>query len=311
MLNGPHESRERPLDRSNVRFIRQRGVDVAAEIGRHLRTGLPNDQDIPLSFQADEVARLKDDIVPGDGCLTLAMVDYVVVLGEKENAADGPGRGLFDLIEDRPARNKIRLPVQNSRAQAEQKPLDGCRGCFGKAGVPEEDVTPLREQVLPVMEGNPELVAVQPAQIGRCIELADVPSKALVEHHAAANISLHQYQGGQTQCVSKRPLIVIEFCWQQGGLPLNVSEVPARHPEHRRSHAAPGNFVSVARVPGLRRREAGSTFGVRENFRRVTELLDLLHNAPLQFVEIWRKPWVGRQANVNAAGYRHLKVILY
>jgi hypothetical protein len=51
--------------------------------------------------------------------IDLPMVGEVVVFGKKENAADGTGGGLLDLVENRAAGNEIRLPVQNLRAEAE------------------------------------------------------------------------------------------------------------------------------------------------------------------------------------------------
>ena len=44
------------------------------------------------------------------------MLFEVVVLGEQEDPADGPGGGLPDLIDDRTPGNEVGLPVQDRLA---------------------------------------------------------------------------------------------------------------------------------------------------------------------------------------------------
>ena len=92
---------------------------------------------------------------------------------------------------------------------------------------------------------------MQPADIGVRIEFADVAAEAHIEHHAAANIPLNQYQSGQAEGVRERSLIVIEFGGEQRGLSVGVQEVPPRHAEHCCADTPPRNLVGIARVPRL------------------------------------------------------------
>jgi hypothetical protein len=87
--------------------------NVSSKVGWHLGTGFADDQPVVLTFQPDEVTRLEDHVSAWHGQFRLAMVSKIVILSEKKNAANGPSRRLFDLIEYRTAGNKVRLPVQD------------------------------------------------------------------------------------------------------------------------------------------------------------------------------------------------------
>lgn len=126
-----------------------------------LEPELADDQDIALSLQANEIARFEYDVVARHSLNPPALVGEVVIFGKKENAADATSGGLLDLVENRAAGNEVRLPVQNLRPEAEQKPLDRSSGCFRRAGITKEDITPFLQQRFPVVEGNAELVGVK------------------------------------------------------------------------------------------------------------------------------------------------------
>jgi hypothetical protein len=121
-----YEPGECPLNGCDICPGWKEGVDVAAEVRRHLRAGLPDDQHIALALKPDEIAGLEDDVVPRHLCVSRILVCEVVVLGEQEDPADAPGGGMSDLVDDRTSGDEVRLPVQNTRSQALEVPLDGC-----------------------------------------------------------------------------------------------------------------------------------------------------------------------------------------
>jgi hypothetical protein len=54
------------------------------------------------------------------------VVCEVVILGEQEDPADGPGGGLADLVDDRTPGDEVGLPVQDACPQAQEVLLDVC-----------------------------------------------------------------------------------------------------------------------------------------------------------------------------------------
>src|SRR5271163_3658310 len=86
--NGFQKRRERPLDRCDRRPVSERCINVAAQVRRRLRARFADNQYVALAFDADEVPRFKNDIVPWRRYVALPPVDEVVVLGEKENSSN-------------------------------------------------------------------------------------------------------------------------------------------------------------------------------------------------------------------------------
>jgi hypothetical protein len=81
---------------------------------------------------------------------------------------------------------------------------------------------------------------------------------------------------------------MVEFGWEQNRLSASILKGPPRHSDNCRRHTPPGNFVGIAWIPGLGRGEARFASRIGEDFRRVTELLDLLDNSPFKPIEILR-----------------------
>ena len=77
--NGLQERCQAALDGCNRLLVGQGGVDVAAEVGGHLRPRLADDQDVLLAFETDEIAGFKDDIVARRGNRGAALSGKVVV----------------------------------------------------------------------------------------------------------------------------------------------------------------------------------------------------------------------------------------
>jgi hypothetical protein len=98
-----------------------------------------------LSFDADEVPGLEDDVVARHRLVGLAVVAEVVVLGDEdeEDTANGSRGSLLDLVEDRSAGDEVRLPVEDPGAGAEQEALDRRRRHLRSAGVSEKHVASL------------------------------------------------------------------------------------------------------------------------------------------------------------------------
>jgi hypothetical protein len=107
LSDGIHEGFESAFDRLNRILIPQgcimsppRSVGILEPDSRMINP-------VVLTFQPD------DHVTAWHGQFRLAMVSKIVILSEKKNAANGPSRRLFDLIEYRTAGNKVRLPVQD------------------------------------------------------------------------------------------------------------------------------------------------------------------------------------------------------
>src|SRR5580658_1807869 len=122
--DGIHESRKSPFDRNNIRLIAQRCIYVTAEVCWHLRTRFANNQDVALSLQADKVAGLEYDIIARNCCFALVRINEVIVLCEQKDPANRARCGLFNLVQNSAARDKVRLPIQDLCAEAKQISLD-------------------------------------------------------------------------------------------------------------------------------------------------------------------------------------------
>jgi hypothetical protein len=112
LSDGIHESFETAFDRLYRILIPQGCINVSSKVGWHLGTGFADDQHVVLTFQPDEVTRLEDHVIAWNRQFCLAVVYKVVILGEKEDAANRASRCLLDLIEYRAA-GRVRAPSRS------------------------------------------------------------------------------------------------------------------------------------------------------------------------------------------------------
>ena len=100
------------FDGGNLRFVSQRSVDVAAQVGRQLCAGFANNQDVIFALAAGEKAGFKDNIVARRRLVLVRPLRQLIIAGKEEYSGAAASGSFPNLLQDTAAGSEVRSPNQ-------------------------------------------------------------------------------------------------------------------------------------------------------------------------------------------------------